>query len=240
MLVGFSKICMFGFTHISTYKQLVHKFHCHSVWSLCVIRISSLSQLLFFFSFYYERSRFCVCLILSEKSLRSACDRCYFRLTIAKELLAVIQSKKQIDYPFFCRLLSGCAVYAREPAFAVCEREKKQKEATRKKNMFSQLYLLLTFLIVTKFIYCYVVDNSASMRNEVNSQTDDRKTAYFDNINENINDVGNHIRTSAINVTAIDNDMEMPKPNDTVDSSTFQSNRDLDGALAEVETGEPS
>lgn len=106
--------------------------------------------------------------------------------------------------------------------------------------MFSQHYLLLTFLFVTKFVYCYVVDNSASMSNEVKSQTDDRRTAYFENSNRNINDVGNHLRTSAINVTAIDNDMEMPEPNYIVDSSTFQTNRHSDDALAEVETGEPS
>lgn len=115
--------------------------------------------------------------------------------------------------------------------------------------MFSaSLYLLLTISIVTKYADCFVVDNSASMRNEVKSQTEDRPTSFFDSgtststtstnsnstNNNNINEVGNHIRTSAINVTAIDNAMEMPKPNDVVDYSI----RDSDDALADVETGE--
>lgn len=107
--------------------------------------------------------------------------------------------------------------------------------------MFSApFYLLLTISIVAKYADCYVVDNSASMRNEVKSETDDRRTAYFDsNSNNNhINEIGNHIRTSAINVTAIDNTLEMPKPNDAVDYSTFQTSRDSNDALVEVETGE--
>lgn len=111
--------------------------------------------------------------------------------------------------------------------------------------MFSALfYLLLTISIVTKYSDCYVVDNSASMRNEVKSEADDRRSEYFDSNNNNddnhrhINEVGNHIRTSAINVTAIDNAMEMPKPNVAVDYSIFQTSRDSDDALAEVETGE--
>lgn len=109
--------------------------------------------------------------------------------------------------------------------------------------MFSPLYLLLTISIFTKYVDCYAVDNSASMRNEVTSLTDDRRTAYFhSNNNNNVNEVGNHIRTSSpINVTAFDNGMEMPKPNDVaVDDSTFRPSSDLGGdALAEVETGEP-
>lgn len=90
-------------------------------------------------------------------------------------------------------------------------------------------YLLLTITIVTKCADGYVVDNSASVKNEAKSQTDD--TAYF----VGNNGLGNHIRTSMRNVTAIDNAMEMPKPNDAADYSTGQGS---DDALAEVETGE--
>ncbi|XP_055299205.1 uncharacterized protein LOC129566878 [Sitodiplosis mosellana] len=102
----------------------------------------------------------------------------------------------------------------------------------------TSLYLLLTISIVTKYSDGFVVDNSASMRNEVKSQTDNRPTSFFDSNNNNsnsnnVNEVGNHIRTSATNVTAIDNAMEMPKPNDAVDYSS----RDSDDALADVETG---
>lgn len=110
--------------------------------------------------------------------------------------------------------------------------------------MFSApIYLLLTISIVTKYADCYVVsDNSASMRNVAKSQADDTQTAYSDgnnNGNNGNNDViDNHIRTSTINVTAIDNVMEMPKPNVAVDYSTFRANRDAIDALAEVETGE--
>ncbi|XP_031617446.1 uncharacterized protein LOC116337201 [Contarinia nasturtii] len=106
--------------------------------------------------------------------------------------------------------------------------------------MFSPLYLLLTISIFTKYVDCYVVDNSVSMINEVKSQTDDRRTAYFDSNNNNnkVNEVGNHIRTSAINVTAFDNGMKMPKPNDAIDVSTFRTSSDSGGdALTEVETG---
>lgn len=74
------------------------------------------------------------------------------------------------------------------------------------------------------------------MKNEAKSQTDDRQTAYFDS-NSNENGVGIHIPASTINVTAIDNAMEMPKPNDAVDYSTFEMSRNSDDALA-VETGE--
>ena len=100
----------------------------------------------------------------------------------------------------------------------------------------TSLYLLLTITIVAKYAHCFVVDNSASMRNEVESQTDNRPIPFFDtnSNNNNVNEIGNHIRTSAINVTAIDNAMEMPKPNDAVD----YSNRGSDDALADVETGE--
>lgn len=101
----------------------------------------------------------------------------------------------------------------------------------------SSFYLLLTISIVTKYADSYVVDNSASMINEAKSQTDDRRTAYFDSSN-NENGIGNHIPTSAINVTAIDNAMEMPKPNDAVDYSTFSTSRNSDDAFAELETGE--
>lgn len=107
--------------------------------------------------------------------------------------------------------------------------------------MFSSpIYLLLTISIVTKYAECYVVlDNSASMRNVTKSQADDTQTAYSDSNNNGNNDVNdNHIRTSTINVTAIDNVMEMPKPNVAVDYSTFRANRDAIDALAEVETGE--
>lgn len=101
----------------------------------------------------------------------------------------------------------------------------------------TSLYLLLTISIVTKYAHCFVVDNSASMRTEVESQTDKRPTSFFDtnnSNNNNANEIGNLIRTSAVNVTAIDNAMEMPKPNDAVD----YSNRGSDDALADVETGE--
>lgn len=108
--------------------------------------------------------------------------------------------------------------------------------------MFSApIYLLLTISIVIKYADGYVVDNSASMRNETKSQTDDRPTAYFDSNNESNNNnvvVDNHIRTSTINATAIDNVMEMPKPNVVVDYSTFRASRDASDALDEVETGE--
>lgn len=107
--------------------------------------------------------------------------------------------------------------------------------------MFSApIYLLLTISIVIKYADGYVVDNSASMRNETKSQTDDTPTAYFDSNNEsnNNNNVDNHIRTSTMNATAIDNVMEMPKPNVVVDYSTFRTSRDASDALDEVETGE--
>lgn len=100
----------------------------------------------------------------------------------------------------------------------------------------ASLYLLLTISIVTKYAHCFVVDNSASIRTEAESQTDNRPTSFFDtnSNNNNANEIGNRIGTSAINVTATDNAMEMPKPNDAVD----YLHRASDDALADVETGE--
>lgn len=108
------------------------------------------------------------------------------------------------------------------------------------------LYLLLTISIVGKCADCYVVDNSASMKNVAKSETDDRRTAYFDSNNNN--ELDNHIRTSTINGTAIDNAIEMPKPNDAaaaataaiVDYLTYQTNKVSDDTLAAVETGKLS
>lgn len=115
--------------------------------------------------------------------------------------------------------------------------------------MFSvSIYMLLTISIVTKYADCYVVlDNTATMRSETKSQTDDTQTAYSvhnSNINNNKNNNNNndvdynHIETSMINVTAIDNIMEMPKPNVPIDYSTFRTSRDMSDATDEVETGE--
>lgn len=94
-------------------------------------------------------------------------------------------------------------------------------------------YLLLTISISTKYAAGHVVDNSASVRNEAKSQTDDTQTAYFDSSTSRSNaadNIANHIRTSAINVTAIDNIVEMPKPNDADDYSISADDA--------VETGE--
>lgn len=46
------------------------------------------------------------------------------------------------------------------------------------------------------------------------------------------------MRTSTLNVTTIDDAMEMPKPNDAVDYPSTQTSRDSDDTLAEMETGE--
>lgn len=97
------------------------------------------------------------------------------------------------------------------------------------------LYLLLTISIVGKCADCYVVDNSASMKNVAKSETDDRRTAYFDSNNNN--EVDNHIRTSAINGSVSDNAMEMPKPSDAVDYVTSETSKGPDDALATVGTG---
>lgn len=97
------------------------------------------------------------------------------------------------------------------------------------------LYLLLTISIVGKCAECYVVDNSASMKNVAKSETDDRRTAYFDSNNNN--EVDNHIRTSTTNGTASDNAMEMPKPSDAVDYVTSETSKDPGDALATVGTG---
>lgn len=113
--------------------------------------------------------------------------------------------------------------------------------------MFSApLYLLLTISIVGKCTDSYVVNNSASVKNVAKSETDDRRTAYFDSNNNN--ELDNHIRTSTINGTAIDNAIEMPKPNDAaasataavVDYLTYQTNKVSDDTLAAVETGKLS
>lgn len=104
----------------------------------------------------------------------------------------------------------------------------------------SSIYLLLTISIVTKYADCFVVDNSASMKNDIKSQTDDKRIAYLDCHNSTNNDivVDNHIRTLTINETGIDNDMEMPKPNVAADYSTFRMSRDSNDISAELETGE--
>lgn len=112
-------------------------------------------------------------------------------------------------------------------------------------------YLLLTISIVTKCTNAYVLDGSVSMNNEDKSQTDEKRSTLFDGnigsspggtttttIARNANDADNQIRTSTLNVAAIDNSMDMPKPNDaTIDATTFQTSRQSRNTLTEVETG---
>lgn len=107
-------------------------------------------------------------------------------------------------------------------------------------------YLLLTISIVTKCTNAYVLDGSVSMNNEDKSQTNEKRSAYFDGSSStsttttarNTNDADNQIPPSTLNVTTIDNSMNMSKPNDaTVDATTFQISRESRNALTEVETG---
>lgn len=109
-------------------------------------------------------------------------------------------------------------------------------------------YLLLTISIVSKCANAYVLDESVSMNNEYKSQTDEKQSAVFDGITSsssssnsiarNANDADNQIRTSTLNVTAIDSSIDMPQPNDaTIDVTTYQTSRESRNTLTEVETG---
>lgn len=116
-------------------------------------------------------------------------------------------------------------------------------------------YLLLTISIVSKCANAYVLDESVKMNNEDKSQTDEKQRALFDGTirsssrsihssnpiiatARNTNDADNQIRASTLNVTAIDNSIDMPKPNDaTVDATSHQMSRESRNTLTEVETG---
>lgn len=122
-------------------------------------------------------------------------------------------------------------------------------------------YLLLTISIVTKCTNAYALDGNVSMNtNEDKSQADEKRSALFDGSGNNggsgsgshrstttttANDADNQIQTSILNVTAIDNSMDVPKPNDATtvndddndDATTFQTSRQSRNTLTEVETG---
>lgn len=102
--------------------------------------------------------------------------------------------------------------------------------------------------IVSKCANAYALDESVSMNTEHRSQTDGKQSALFDgnissssrssSIARHANDADNQTRKSALNVTAIDNSIDVPKPNDaTADATMYQTSRESRNTLTEVETG---